>query len=123
CVSNVIGIDVIDDQHIKVSRLGDSGNEIVELELPAVITVDVSINEPRLPGMRNIMMAKKKPIEVMDLAALGISQDEVGEHALKSEIVEFMAPEKREGGQKFEGEAPEITAQVVNLLASEAKVL
>ena len=123
CVSNVIGIEVIDDQHIKVSRLGDAGTEIVELELPAVVTVDVSINEPRLPAMRGIMMAKKKAIDVTDLAALGTSYDEVGGATPKSDIVEFTVPEKREGGQKFEGDPAEITAQVVNLLANEAKVL
>ena len=123
CVSNVVAIEVIDDQHIKVSRLGDAGTEIVELELPALVTVTDSINEPRLPAMRGIMMAKKKKIEVMDLAALGTSQDEVGSSALKSEIVEFMASKTRKAGQKFEGDAAEITAQVVNLLANEAKVL
>ena len=122
CVSNVIGIDVLDDQHIKVSRSGDSGTEIVELELPAVITVDVSINEPRLPAMRGVMMAKKKKIEVMDLAALGTSIDEIGGAAPKSEIVEFMKSDTRQGGQKFEGDAAEITAKVVELLANEAKV-
>ena len=123
CVSNVIGIEVIDDQHIKVSRLGDAGTEIVELELPAVVTVDVSINEPRLPAMRGIMMAKKKAIDVMDLAALGTSNDEVGGATPKSEIVEFMVSKTRKAGQKFEGDAAEITAKVVDLLANEAKVL
>jgi electron transfer flavoprotein beta subunit len=78
CVSNVIAIEVLDDQHIKVSRSGDAGTEIIELALPAVVTVDVSINEPRLPAMRGIMMAKKKKIDVMDLAALGTSPDEIG---------------------------------------------
>ena len=123
CVSNVIAIEVMDDQHIKVSRAGDAGTEIVELELPAVVTVDVSINEPRLPAMRGVMMAKKKKIDVMDLAALGTSPDEVGSAKPKSEIVEFMKSETRQGGQKFEGDAADITAQVVNLLANEAKVL
>jgi electron transfer flavoprotein beta subunit len=123
CVSNVIAIEVRDDQHIKVSRAGDAGTEIVELELPAVVTVDVSINEPRLPAMRGVMMAKKKKIDVMDLAALGTSPDEVGSAKPKSEIVEFMKSETRQGGQKFEGDAADITAQVVNLLANEAKVL
>ncbi len=123
CVSNVIAIEVMDEQHIKVSRSGDAGTEIFELELPAVVTVDVSINEPRLPQMRGIMMAKKKAIDVMDLAALGTSPDEVGGATPKSEIVEFMASESREAGQKFEGDAAEITAQVVDLLANEAKVL
>jgi hypothetical protein len=104
------------------SRLGDAGTEIVELALPAVVTVDVSINEPRLPQMRGIMMAKKKPIQVMNLAALGTSPDEVGGGTPRSEIVEFMAPETRKGGRKFEGDAAEITARVVDLLANEAKV-
>ena len=122
CVSNVIGIEVVDEQHIKVSRAGDAGTEIVELELPAVVTVDVSINEPRLPQMRGIMMAKKKKINVMDLAALGTSPEEVGAASPKSEVVEFMETESRQGGQKFEGEPAEITAQVVGLLANEAKV-
>jgi electron transfer flavoprotein beta subunit len=123
CVSNAIAIEVMDDQHIKVFRLGDTGTEIIELELPAVVTVDVSINEPRLPQMRSIMMAKKKAIDVMDLAALGTSHDEVGGGTPKSEIAEFMKSETRTGGRKFEGDAADITAQVVNLLANEAKVL
>ena len=123
CVSNVIAIEVIDDRHIKVSRSGDAGTELVEIELPAVICVDVSINEPRLPQMRGIMMAKKKAIHVMDLAALGTSADDVGAAAPKSEVVEFMKSETRQGGQKFEGDAAEITAKVVDLLANEAKVL
>jgi electron transfer flavoprotein beta subunit len=123
CVSNVIAIEVVDDQHIKVSRLGDAGTEIVELALPALVTVSDSINEPRLPQMRGLMMAKKKAIDVMDLAALGTSHDEVGGAAPKSEIVEFIATETRQAGQKFEGDAAEITARVVDLLANEAKVL
>ncbi len=123
CVSNVVSIEPIDDQTIKVSRLGDAGTEIVEMTLPGVVTVSDSINEPRLPQMRSIMMAKKKKITVMDLGALGTSLDEVGGSAMKSEIVEYMKSESRQAGQKFEGDPADITAQVVNLLASEAKVL
>lgn len=122
-VSNVIAIDVMDDTHLKVSRLGDAGTEVLEVELPAVLTVSDSINEPRLPALRGIMMAKKKKIDVMDLSGLGTSVDDVDGTSPKSEIVEFMAPEARKAGQKFEGDAPEITAQVVDLLVNEAKVL
>ncbi|MCK5163345.1 MAG: electron transfer flavoprotein subunit beta/FixA family protein [Desulfobacula sp.] len=122
CVSNVIAIEVLDDTNIKVSRLGDAGTEIVEVALPAVITVSDSINEPRLPAMRGIMMAKKKKIQVMDLAGLGTSYDEVGGGSIRSEIAEFMESKTRQAGQKFEGDAAEITAKVVDLLANEAKV-
>jgi electron transfer flavoprotein beta subunit len=123
CVSNVIDIKAIDDRHIEVSRLGDAGTEIVAVELPAVVTVSDSINEPRLPQMRGLMMAKKKKIDVMDLSALGTSCDAVGGTAPKSEIVEFMTSETRTAGRKFEGDAADITAQVVDLLVNEAKVL
>ena len=123
CVSNVIAIEVVDDQHIKASRAGDGGTEIVEVELPAVITVDVSINEPRLPAMRGVMMAKKKKIHVMDLATLGVSSDDISGAGPRSKVIEFMASQSRKGGRNFEGDAAEITAQVVDLLANDAKVL
>lgn len=122
CVSNVVAIDVMDDKHVTVTRLGDSGKEILELKLPAVVTVSDSINEPRLPQMRGLMMAKKKKINVMDLAALGTSIEEVGGNAKRSEIIEFSKSKSREGGKKYEGDAAEITAQVVDLLVNEAKV-
>lgn len=123
CVSNVVNIEVADEKTLTVSRLGDGGTEILEVALPAVITVSDSINEPRLPAMRGIMMAKKKKIDVMDLAALGTSLEEIGGTSPNSEIVEFMETEKRQGGRKFEGDPADITAEVVELLASEAKVL
>ncbi|MFH1153964.1 MAG: electron transfer flavoprotein subunit beta/FixA family protein [Pseudomonadota bacterium] len=122
CVSNVIAIDVVDDNHIKVSRLGDAGTEIVELELPAVVTVSDSINEPRLPAMRGIMMAKKKSIEELDLAGLGLSAGDLAGAGPKSQITEFMASKTRQAGQKFEGDAAEMAAKVAGLLATEAKV-
>jgi len=123
CVSNAIAVEVVDDTAIKVSRLGDEGTEIVELALPAVVTVSEMINEPRLPAMRGIMMAKKKKIDVMDLAALGTSPEEVTGDGPKSEILEFSTARKRQAGRKYEGDPAEITAQVVELLAGEAKVL
>ncbi len=123
CVSNVVNIEVVDDAKLKVSRLGDAGTEVLELSLPAVITVSDSINEPRLPAMRGIMMAKKKKVETMDLGGLGTSLDELGGGSLQSEVVEYMQPEARKSGRKFEGDPAEITAEVVGLLVNEAKAL
>ncbi len=122
CVSNVVAITVVDASHIKVSRLGDVGTEILTVELPAVVTVTDSINEPRLPAMRGIMMAKKKSIDVMDLAALGMSADDVAGSAA-SGVAAYIKPEGRSAGRKFEGDAADVTAQVVALLHNEARVL
>lgn len=121
CVSNAVAIDVIDDTKLKVTRQADGVKEVIELQLPAVITVNDSINEPRLPALRGIMQAKKKKIEDLDLAALGLSAADT--RASKTKIIEFQAPQSRAAGQKFEGDITEITTQVVNLLATEAKVL
>ena len=68
-------------------------------------------------------MAKKKKINVMDLAGLGTSIEDVGGTRPQSEILEFIKSETRTAGQKFEGDPAEITAKVVDLLANEAKVL
>ena len=122
CASNVVDIEVVDDKQIKVSRLGDTGTEKLELSLPAVVTVSDSINEPRLPAMRGIMMAKKKKIKSMSLADLGTSAEEVGCTSLKSGVIEFMASEKRKGGRQFEGDPASVTAEVVGLLSTEAKI-
>lgn len=121
CVSNVAAITVVDDKTLSVSRLGDTGTENLTVSLPAVITVSDSINEPRLPQMRGIMMAKKKSIETKKLADLGLSADDVAHP--KSTVTAFMATESRKSGKKFEGPAAEITAKVVGLLATEASVL
>lgn len=123
CVSNVISLEVKDDKHLNVARLGDAGTEKIEVEMPAVITVSDSINEPRLPGLRGAMVAKKKLISMMDLSALGTSVDEVGGASPSTEIIEFVAPKKRLAGKIFEGDASEITPRVVSLLIDEAKVL
>ena len=123
CVSNVVAIKVVDDTRLEVSRLGDEGTEIIDLELPAVITVSDSINEPRLPAMRGIMMAKKKKIQTLDLSGIGTSLDRLGGMAQASEVTGYYPSNTREAGQIFEGEAPRITAEVVRLLADEAKVL
>lgn len=123
CVSNVIGIEVKDAAHLAVSRVGDFGTEQIDVTLPAVITVDVAINTPRLPQTRGLMMAKKMAIETLNLAKLGTSPDAVGCSAVKSKILEFIAPDTRKGGRKFEGDPASVTAEVVQLLVNEAKAL
>jgi electron transfer flavoprotein beta subunit len=58
---------------VTVTREVDAGLETIEVDLPAVITVDLRLNEPRYVKLPDIMKAKKKPLDVTSLAALGIS--------------------------------------------------
>ncbi len=63
----------IDGTKAAVTREVDSGLETIEVDLPAVITVDLRLNEPRYVKLPDIMKAKKKPLDVTSLDALGIS--------------------------------------------------
>ncbi|MDH5560770.1 MAG: electron transfer flavoprotein subunit beta/FixA family protein [Deltaproteobacteria bacterium] len=118
-VANATKIEVIDEKKLKVTRQADIGKEVIELSLPAVISVNDSINEPRLASLKGIMQAKKKTIETMDAGLLGIDSGE----ASLVEVMEFLPPVARAQGQKFDGDAQEITEKVVGLLINEAKVL
>lgn len=76
----------------KVTREVDSGMETLEIDLPAVITVDLRLNEPRYVKLPDIMKAKKKPLDTIPLADLGI------ESAPQIKEIEFRPPEGRQRG-------------------------
>ena len=76
----------------KVTREVDAGLETIEVDLPAVITTDLRLNEPRFIKLPDIMKAKAKPIETLQLADLGI---ESGDH-LKT--THYAPPAKRQKG-------------------------
>ncbi len=75
-----------------MTREVDAGLETLEVDLPAVITTDLRLNEPRFIKLPDIMKAKSKPIEVLELASLGVSS---GDH-LKT--THYAPPPKRDKG-------------------------
>jgi Electron transfer flavoprotein, beta subunit len=98
----------------------EGGNEVVEVPLPAVLTAQKGLNEPRYPTMKGIMQAKKKPLEKKSLADLGLSADQV---APKVKVREYFLPQPRAAGKILEGEVPEAVAALVKALREEAKVI
>ena len=76
----------------RVTREVDAGLETIEVELPAVITADLRLNEPRYVKLPDIMKAKKKPLEVTDLAALGVDA------APRLKVLRFDPPPQRQKG-------------------------
>jgi len=64
------------DGALVVTREVDAGLEVNEVDLPAVVTVDLRLNEPRYVKLPDIMKAKKKPLDVTDLAALGVTAEQ-----------------------------------------------
>lgn len=102
----------LEDSRVEVTREVDGGLETLSLQLPAVITTDLRLNEPRYVKLPNIMKAKKKPLDVLKPADLGIELPE-GVKVLK--VVE---PPKRSAGIKVAD-----VAELVDKLKNEAKVL
>jgi electron transfer flavoprotein beta subunit len=97
---------------LKVTREVDAGLETVALKLPAVITCDLRLNEPRYASLPNIMKAKRKPIDALDPEELGV------DIAPRLEILKVEEPPKREAGVRV----PDV-ATLVDKLRNEAKVI
>ncbi len=98
----------------------DGGSETLEMALPALISAQKGLNEVRYPSLPGIMKAKRKPLEVVTLADLGLSADDV---AAKVELVVAELPPARMAGQRLTGEVDEVVAKLVQLLQDEAKVI
>ena len=100
------------DKVIEVIREVDEGLETVEMNLPAVVTCDLRLNEPRYASLPNIMKAKKKPIEQLIAKDLGVD--------ISNRIEQLKVEEspKRRGGVKVTS-----VAELVSKLKNEAKVI
>lgn len=117
--TNISKIGSVDSGKLTLHRRGDNGVEIMDVDLPAVVTVNDSLCEPRLATMRGIMMAKKKPIETVSLNEFGMEPAMVGSAGRKTTVIKLIEPETRESGQLFEGDEEDTTRQVLELLINE----
>ena len=103
---------VIGDGHVDVTREVDGGMQTVTLKLPAIVTTDLRLNEPRYASLPNIMKAKKKPIDVKEVSTLGV------DIAPRLTVLKVTEPPKRQAGVKVE-----TAAELVAKLKNEAGVL
>jgi electron transfer flavoprotein beta subunit len=102
----------IADARAEVTREVDGGLETVSISLPAVVTTDLRLNEPRYVTLPNIMKAKKKPLEVLTPAALGVDV------APRLKTLKVSEPPQRKAGIRV----PDV-ATLVSKLRDEAKVI
>ena len=87
-----------DGTAISIQRQTDYGYDEVEATLPAVVSVVEKINEPRYPSFKGIMAAKKKPVETLSLADIGLDPGQVGLAAAGTEVVSFALRPPRQAG-------------------------
>jgi electron transfer flavoprotein beta subunit len=95
-----------------VTREVDGGLETVELKLPAIVTTDLRLNEPRYAKLPDIMKAKKKQLDIVEPATLGV------DFTPRLQILKVAEPAKRKGGIKVES-----VDALVDKLKNEAKVI
>ncbi len=98
----------------KVERELETGMEVWELPLPAILTCEKGLNEPRYPSLRGIMQAKKKPIDVVEPSV---------SPAGTFKKVKLSPPPEKAPGKIIDKEFPENVKELVRLLREEAKVL
>jgi len=103
---------VIADGKAEVTREIDGGLETLSLPLPAIITTDLRLNEPRYASLPNIMKAKKKPLETLTPEELGV------DFTPRLSVVSVKEPEERKGG----GKVADID-ELIDKLRNEAKVI
>jgi electron transfer flavoprotein beta subunit len=102
----------IEGEALTVTREVDGGLQTLAAELPAVVTVDLRLNEPRYASLPNIMKAKKKTIDIKSAADYGVDT------APRLKVIKVAEPPKRAGGIKVE-----TVADLVGKLKTEAGVL
>jgi len=110
-VSVIVGLE-LDGEEIEVKREIEGGHEVIRLHLPAVVTAQKGLNEPRYASLKGIMAAKKKPISEVDAV----------ETIPLVDVVELGYPPSRPEG-KIVGEGTDAVPELVRLLREEAKVL
>jgi len=102
----------IKDKVLEVTREIDEGLETIEVNVPAIVTCDLRLNEPRYASLPNIMKAKKKPLEILNASDLGIDTTP------RVQQIKVEEPPKRKAGIKVAN-----VAELVSKLKNEAKVI
>jgi electron transfer flavoprotein beta subunit len=108
----------VDGSTVTIERQTEEGYEVVTGPTPALVSVWDTINEPRYPSFKGIMEAKKKPVQTLSLADLGISADEVGFAGASTAVVEAAKRPARSGGTRVVDEG-EGGVKLVEFLTSE----
>nr|BFE62891.1 electron transfer flavoprotein subunit beta/FixA family protein [Dactylosporangium thailandense] len=108
----------VEGSQLTIERQTDEGFEVVTAATPAIVSVWDTINDPRYPSFKGIMAAKKKPLETLTLADLGVEAGEVGFDGATSAVVEHSKRPPRQAGNKVDA-GDDGGVKLVEYLASE----
>lgn len=106
--------------YIKVERMLEDGVDVLEMSLPALITVVKEINTPRLPTLKGMLAAKKKQIHIWNKETIHADPDKIGLAGSPTQVVKVFTPPPRPGGERITGsDAKEIAKKLIQKLTSE----
>ena len=116
-------IEVLDDQKLKVGREIEGGNqELNEIDLPCVLSIQTGINEPRYVGIRGIRKVASVEIPVWGPADLGLDADAVGAAGARVKRLDYFVPELGDGAEILEGSTDEVADKLIELLKAKGGI-
>jgi electron transfer flavoprotein beta subunit len=106
-------IEKVENNKITVHRMTDSGYDIVELDLPCLITVVKDINTPRMPSLRGKMKAKKFKHQILTADDMDVNESNLGLDGSPTQVVKIFTPELKGSGEFIEGSSDEIADKLI----------
>lgn len=121
-VVNKLDIDT-GTRKILAQRQIEGGIEVMEAPLPALVTCQKGLNEPRYPSLPGIMKAKQKPLETWNRDTIGLDAEMIGSTGAKVYVVRLEPPPARPPGRIITGDAGTAVKELVRVLHEEAKII
>ena len=123
-ITTVVKVDLSPEERTVIAeREIEGGKEIIKAPLPVLLSAQKGLNDPRVPPVTGVMKAMRTEIKKLDIAAIGLSRDEVGKPGSQEEVLRYHRPPVRPPVTMIQGEAADMVKQVVTLLKEEAKVI
>jgi len=123
-VSAILKLEIMDEKKVRVESELEGGREVVEVQLPALLTTQKGLNEPRVPLITGVMKAMKAAIPSIDPCSLGIAKEDINTDASRVIILSYEPPKKRPPVKIIEGETPEEKVKnLMKVLKEEAKAI
>ena len=116
-------IEPLDNQKLKVGREIEGGNqELNEIDLPCVLSIQTGINEPRYVGIRGIRKVASVEIPVWGAADLGLAADSVGAAGARVKRLDYFVPDLGEGAEILEGGMEEVADKLIELIKAKGGI-
>jgi electron transfer flavoprotein beta subunit len=102
---------------LRAKRQTEHGYDVIEAPLPAVVSVSDAINTPRLPSIKAIMGAKKKPTDVLSAADAGLDSSRVGADGAQNVVTAVQPPPAKQSGRRIEDSGGDSAPAIVEFLS------